>query len=102
MIGITCVIDRVFRGSLDAVYSDRVCGLTCTSDLLRPGCTCAYLVQPCVARCALGGISNAYGARGRRVPISLIPICIVSVTCVCLLFFFTGATSSDISMGAVT
>lgn len=101
MIGITCVVDRIFRKSLDTVYNSRICGLTCTLDLLRPECTCAPPVQTCIARCALGGISNARGARGRRVPTSLVPISIVSVVYVCLLLFFTRVTSSDILMDAV-
>ncbi len=44
----------------------KACGLTCTLDLLQPEHSLPPLVQTCTVRCALGGISNACGTRGRH------------------------------------
>lgn len=74
MIGIICIVNRVFRESLDEAYSGQGLRLTCTSDLPQPGHTFAPFVQTCIARCALEGIANTRGTCGRLVPVSLVPI----------------------------
>ena len=101
IIGITFVVDKVFRGLLDIIYNNRICGLTYTLDLLRPKYTYTPLVQTYIARYMLKGISNARSARGRRIPISLISISIISFAYICLLIFFIKMTSSDIFIGTI-
>ena len=67
VVGIICLVDhdRVFPEASNAPTPMETYVLTCTSDLFRSMRTFATLVQTCIVRCALGGISNACGASGR-------------------------------------
>ena len=67
IVGIICLVDhdRVFPEASDTPTAMETCELTCTSDIFRSMPTFATLIQTCIVRCALGGISKAYGASGR-------------------------------------
>jgi len=67
IVGIICFVDhdRIFLEASDAPTAMKTYALTCTSDFFRSMRTFAILVQTCIVRCALGGISKACGACGR-------------------------------------
>jgi len=67
VVGIICLVDhdRVFLEASDAPRAMETYALTCTSDLFRSMRTFPTLVQTCIVRCALGGISKACGVCGR-------------------------------------
>jgi len=66
IVGIICLVDhdRVFPEASDTPTAMETCELTCTSDFFRSMPTFATLIQTCIVRCTLGGISKAYGTCG--------------------------------------
>jgi len=68
IVGIICLgnHNQVLLEASDTPTAMETYALTCTPDLFRSVRTFATLVQTCTVRCALGGISNAYGACGRH------------------------------------
>jgi hypothetical protein len=61
IVGMICLVDRdqVFPNAPTAM---EMYALTCTSDLFRSMRTFATLVQTCIIRCTLEGVSKAYSA----------------------------------------
>lgn len=102
MLGIICLVERVFWGHQTRYTVIGSCGLTGTLDLPRPGHTFALVVQICIVGGAFGGILSNCGTRGRPVPISSLSVSIAPITCVRLFSSSVGVTRSDIFKGAVT
>ena len=70
ILGIICFVDHdwVFSEASEASEASTVIETyvpTYTSDLFWSMCTFATPVQPCIARCGLGGMSKARSAYGR-------------------------------------
>ena len=86
---------RVFLKSLDAPTAVETCTLTCTPDLLRSMRTFAILVQTCIVRRTLRGISKTYSACGRyrsvRAP-GLFILPLISFVLICLFSFLFSLT----------
>jgi len=100
VVDIICLVnhDQVFLEALDAPTTMKIYALICTSNLFRSMRTFATLVQTCIVRCALEGISKVYSACGRYkfvgVPslfilslLSFVPISFVPISFVPFLFF---------------
>lgn len=92
VVGIICLVDhnRVFPEASNAPTAMETYALTCTSDLFRSMRTFAILVQTCIVRCALGGISKACGASGRYKSVSAPSLILPLLSFVPFLFPPTG------------
>jgi len=100
------IVGIIYLGDHDRVFLE---AFTCMLDLFQSVRTFATLIQTCTVRCALGGISNAYGARGyyrsvgaprlfilpliSSVPRWIVPLLFPLTGCVVWLDVFEGAVT---------